>query len=198
MLSESAELSGPIIAIHQPTDLANTVRSVQDGNRKDYDDIYQATIMEMKGWMAYRCHSWDMVEECLQRTYITAYKNIQSFDADKQLLPWLKGIARNEVGKYLRESARRSNRDHKAFLKQQADAIMASGPIDDDKELTPQLAECLSRLGESLRTMIWRRYVEEKAVKDIATELGRTCNALSVSLHRARGALKKCPSKGAA
>jgi RNA polymerase sigma-70 factor (ECF subfamily) len=187
-----------LIAETTSQELAEVITQVKNGDRSAYDEVYRGTILELKAWVAYRCHSWDMVEECLQRTYITAYRQLERFDESKPLVPWLKGIARNEIGKYLRENGRRSQRDLKAFLDAQVDRNDQEDLLlDDNQELAPQLADCLSRLGESLRTMIWRRYVEEKSVKDIATELGRTSNSLSVALHRARGALRTCLSKKA-
>ena len=191
-------LTDALTAEPSTQELAEVVSQVKNGDRAAYDDIYRGTILELKAWVAYRCHSWDMVEECLQRTYITAYHQLDRFDASRPLMPWLKGVARNEIGKYLREHGRRSKRDLKAFLQAQEDRNHDTTLLlDDQQELAPQLADCLSRLGESLRTMIWRRYVEEKSVKDIATELGRTSNSLSVALHRARGALRSCLNKKA-
>ena len=61
--------------IDGPRTVSSLFRFVQEyADVTAFDEVYQLTIKEMKLWIAYRCHRWDMIEECLQATYVTALK----------------------------------------------------------------------------------------------------------------------------
>lgn len=113
------------------TELVDAVYAVQTGDSQAFETIYEQTIIEMKSWVAYHCHNWDMVEECLQQTYIAAYHSLPGFDPERPLLPWLKGIARHQIGKYLRSQQRQQNREHQAFLHTQQQRLDNQTFLDD-------------------------------------------------------------------
>lgn len=167
--------------------LASRARS---GSRDAFDALYHATVSDLKAFIAYRSHRWDMIEECLQNTYITAYRQLDRFDPERPFAAWLKGIARNEIGKYLRRLHISSKGGERALLDTQLARVGSSD--DEDEDLSSRLAHCLQRLGEGTRSLIWQRYVEERPVQSMAERAQRTANAISVSLHRARSALRKC------
>ena len=174
-------------------ELTSVLRAAREGDPDAFEELYQATILELKSWVAYHCYRWDMVEDCLQQTYISAYHALADFDMDRPVLPWLKGIARHHIGKYIRSQQRVQNREHQAFLMQQQERLtIIEDQMSDDQDIAPRLSDCLSRMGEHLRDLIWQRYVEQKSVQQIAEVAGKTANALSVVLHRARRALKNC------
>ena len=160
------------------------------GSNAAFDELYYQTVDELTAWIAYRSYRWDMVDECIQQTYITAHRHLHRFEQNGVFIAWLKGIARNELMKYLDRMRRAS--DKEAALAQLRYSELDKEQTIENDHLSIRLTSCLKQLGERVRHMVWRRYVEGDAVEVIALQEQRSPNAVSVALHRARQSLRKC------
>lgn len=170
----------------------DTLWQQADGDEAAFEAVYRRTSDELRAWIAFRCYRLEMVDECLQRTYITAYRHRQRYRPGASLTAWLKGIARNEIGKFLREGRRviASRQVPLECVLAADDAGVDAG--DDDSAVLERLRQCLGRLGERTRDLVWRRYAEGASVQGLAAEQRRQAGAVSVALHRARRALLDC------
>ncbi len=132
----------------------------------------------------------EVARDVLQETNRVLWMEADSFDLDREFLPWAFAVARNQV----RSQRKRSSRSRLVFdedvVAQLADRAEAETEHHGAK--LAALASCLNKLNHEQRGMIQRRYQRSESVQDIATSLDRTAGSLAVTLHRLRGVLARC------
>jgi RNA polymerase sigma-70 factor (ECF subfamily) len=129
-------------------------------------------------------------DDVLQRTNLVLWKKAKEFRPGADFVPWALGIARYEVLSFLR-SRRRERHVFSAdvamlMLDAAADEIATPG----DRQMA--LLRCLERLPGRSRNLLWQRYNQEKSIKQIASETGRTDNSVKCHFLRLRKALERC------
>jgi RNA polymerase sigma-70 factor (ECF subfamily) len=136
----------------------------------------------------------DFVDDIAQETYVVAYKNFKKYDPSRNLLKWLRGIARNIVIQERRKSAR-----HRRIMDEGLSHVMLSYTESDDPsdpaetgEMISALGECLSRLSERNREIIRERYYAGRKTPEISRHLRMKVNAVRQALLRIREFLRKC------
>lgn len=138
----------------------------------------------------------DSVDDLAQETFLTAYRELDSFDEDRDLGKWLRGIARNLVRNEVRKTARRSRimdgelTDH---LLAEAERDASEPPFEESDFRT--LRDCLEQLPEKSRRLVAGRYADEWNASFLADQFQMTANAVRLALMRIRGQLKTCIEK---
>ena len=127
-------------------------------------------------------------EDVLQETALAVFKSIESYDSNQSFNGWAIGIARNQVGLYLR----RRKRDRHVFgdstiacLESAFTRVTSSAKFDF-------LPECMQQLDGRARRMCELRYSDDLKPAAIAERLGMTANAVSKALQRIRRELRLC------
>ena len=138
------------------------------------------------------------VDDLAQETFLIAYRELDSFDEDRDLGKWLRGIARNLVRNEVRKSARRGRildgelTDH---LLAQAERDASEPPFEESDFRA--LRDCLEQLPEKSRRLVAGRYADEWNATFLADQFQMTANAVRLALMRIRGQLKTCIEKRA-
>jgi len=131
-----------------------------------------------------------LAHDVFQETNRVLWEEAQSFDPQRDFLPWAFAIARNQV----RAARQRSHRDRLHFdediVDRIADKMSARAENLDDRQVA--LAECLQRLPEHQRQLMQRRYASGESLQDIATSQSRSANVVAVTLFRVRQLLADC------
>jgi len=138
---------------------------------------YQKPVFRMAVAML---HDTGRAEEATQDVFLKVWKSIRSYDARAAPSTWLYTIARNTFLTAVRHESRRK-----------------TVPIGDIPEpvacarpgLDTDLAQCLARLPDTLRTIVTLFYLEERSVRTIAAMLNLPEGTVKSHLHRARRAL---------
>jgi RNA polymerase sigma-70 factor len=155
---------------------------------REYDQMLLAYI---------RCLIRDpgLVEDVFQETLITAWRRFEDFDTTRTLGAWLRGIALNTA----RNATRKRAADRHLFSDEvvsQVEAVLLTSRHPDDADGWNQrlasLKECLSRLPESARELIMRRYKRGENSTSIAIALERSAAAIRKELQRTRRLLAHC------
>jgi RNA polymerase sigma factor (sigma-70 family) len=179
-----------------PDQADRLVEQVQAGSREAFGALFLAFERPVSVYLAAHAPSPDVVDEVLQATFVACYESIHTYELRGTFLFWLKGIARIRLLKELHERAHFARVGGDAL-----DRLVAAGAADQLDDATGEdgaaLERCLARLSPALRALLWQRYVERRAVKDLAVGLGRTETWVSVSLHRTRAVLRACLSRKA-
>lgn len=116
-------------------------------------------------------------EDLTQETFLRAWENIEKFNPDLPILPWLLTIARRQSIAALRRKRPLPEPDWMAC---EPDAPPASGRLW-------RLADrCLTREAFSA---LWLHYREELPLREVGRILGKREGAVKVLLHRARKTL---------
>ena len=145
-------------------------------------------------------------EDILQQAYIAAFRSAagRSFTSPAGFYRWLERIALNQV-KNRRRDLNRAKRDISRDVHRRSNASSSYGELIDrlaSPESTPSrciaraeatgaVMSCLARLGDDRRQVIRMRFLEGRAVADIADRLGKTQGAVHTLSHRGLKELRR-------
>jgi len=135
----------------------------------------------------------DLVDDLVQEVFLAALRGLPSFAGRSSLKTWLAGIARHKVEDFYRAHLRRAETpsdfdDDSAFVP------LEMPKFDEQMDQATRQAKTqrvLSQLPETYcYALVWR-YWENRSVKEIAAETGRTAKAGERLLARARAQFKR-------
>ncbi len=131
------------------------------------------------------------VSDVLQETNIVLWEKRDKFKPGTNFRAWACAIARFEVKRHRRNLLKAGrillDEDLAAQLAEQG----AETPDEVDQRMRA-LDHCLGRLPENDRRLVEHRYFSKQTLEVFSNQCGRTVESLRVSLHRIRGALRKC------
>lgn len=129
-------------------------------------------------------------DDVLQNVAVAVIESFDSYDANSPFVPWAIGIAKRQVGSYLR----RRGRDPLVF----DDETVAVLAVAFDEETHARsaafdfLADCISSLDGRARKLIDLRYRDDLKPAAIASQIDMTPNSVAKALQRIRDQLKEC------
>ncbi|TWT58080.1 RNA polymerase sigma factor CnrH [Thalassoglobus neptunius] len=135
----------------------------------------------------------DWVDDLAQEAFLVAWRERDSFDAQRDLGKWLRGIARNLVRNELRKDKRRQR-----ILHQELSEVLVQTPehsieAEDWKQYqVSALRDCVEQLAPKSRKIVSGRYGDGWKAPDLADHLGMTATAVRQALMRIREQLKQC------
>ncbi len=133
---------------------------------------------------------WQDAEEVLQETRMTLWRQFESFQPGSNFLAWARTVAW-----YLaRASLRTGRRQREIFSQASVDALLtqlAATPEEENRRWEAFL-ECGKKLGAAARELLGLVYMENRKIKDVAEQLGRSTEGTYVTLSRIRRALIEC------
>ncbi|PQB06284.1 RNA polymerase [Polaribacter filamentus] len=126
-------------------------------------------------------------EEVSQDTFIKAFKNLKKFKGDSKFSTWLYRIAYHAC-----LDAIKKNKKHTTLLEINEVTYNQIVSVDtilqgiERKERAKIMDECLFKLPEDERSLIWMFYFDELNLKEIIAVTEISESNLKVKLHRAR------------
>ncbi|MDX9867169.1 MAG: sigma-70 family RNA polymerase sigma factor [Kiritimatiellia bacterium] len=165
----------------------------------DYGTPYELVMTELIAAQAtlyaYICaltgHS-QAARDILQETNLKICRRVGTYDSARPFMPWAKRIAVYEVMTY----RTRQRRDRLVFeddvferLLEQADSGQEA--FETERYLS-YLDACIRKLPDTLRQVVDSRYLKGEPVGLVARRIGRSANAVSLLLMRARQLLSDC------
>ena len=103
-------------------------------------------------------------------------------------LPWLYTIASNRVADHYRR--RRETQSLDAALELAGNEVSPADVVLQRRDLE-MIWECARALPDSQRVALWLRYGEDRDLKEIATLMGRSVEAVKLLLHRGVRGVRK-------
>lgn len=127
--------------------------------------------------------------DVVQETAVALWQEVGKYDPARPFVPWACRFALNKARMHLRTESRRRfiEEDVAAMLEERRMEI--AGPLDARRE---HLRDCLGRLPEDQRRLVYRYYFAEESIAALAASLGRGVEAIYKSLQRIRQALQHC------
>jgi|SRR3990172_4769197 len=129
-------------------------------------------------------------DDVLQRTNLVLWKKAKEFRPGAEFIPWALGIARYEVLSFLR-----SRRRERHVFSVDVAMLMLDAAVDeitDPGDRQAALLRCLEKLPRRSRNLLWQRYNQDKSIKQISSETGRTDDSVKCQFLRLRKALERC------
>ena len=166
------------------------VGRVLGGDQGAFTELYNAHFRLIFGFMLKRVSNSAEAEDLTQETFVQLYRSLSSYEGRSSLLTWTFGIANHVCSRYFRHCSRwmvspnqaRSIDDHptEATIERHIDA----GRVLD------RCGEVLEETRRPAHQQIFHmRYGESRSIRSIAEMVGKSNEAVKVSLRRSRTAL---------
>lgn len=138
-------------------------------------------------------HNEQDAEECVNDALLAAWDTIPPANPDP-LSTYLCGITRNlSIKKYHANTAKKRNHYYDLVLDELADSLPGDTLVEDEilaKELGQAINVFLSGMREFDRILFVRRYWLLESIPEIAGQVGRSKNYVTVHLYRSRKQLE--------
>ena len=156
-------------------------------DRRRLFSLYDETARQVYRYL-YRLSGGEaaLAEDLTQETFLTAVGRFKDGRADEVTVQWLMGVARHKLLEHHRRAGREARRLRLVFSRADDDALEP-----DRRGASHEQAVALLRgLSGDQRTALALRYVEDLAVAEVASAMGRSVRATESLLARARRALR--------
>jgi RNA polymerase sigma-70 factor, ECF subfamily len=171
------------------------IASVRRGETDKFRLVVREYGLLVRGYLAARLPHQDDADDLAQDVFLIAFEKLETCDPAK-FLPWLLGIARNQLRNHWRARARRE--DALARFREEINEIVEPELDAAAGQFSPaeieRLLHCISQLPDRLRRIV-RAGLEGVRSEAIAQELGIYPNALYQARFRAHAALRRCMSQ---
>jgi RNA polymerase sigma-70 factor, ECF subfamily len=162
---------------------------------KSLDERFVQALTASQGrLLAYICCLLGNVHDAntvLQETNLVLWRKLDTFSTIRSFDAWSREVAYFQALAFLRDR----KRDKLIFSQEMIDAVWSEKKEVEFDERRLALRDCVSQLRGERREVIQKRYMENKRVRQIAAELGKSEGAVKMALKRVRLALMNCVNK---
>jgi RNA polymerase sigma-70 factor (ECF subfamily) len=166
------------------------VARVQAGDESGFAEIYDAFFPRVYAFVLKRVGDQAEAEDLTQETFVQLFRSLGSYEGRSSLLTWTFGIAHNVCSRWFRHCSRWMVGTKGA---RELDDNAVDAAIEDRLDATRVLERCDEALEASRRPAhreIFRlRYAERQSIRSIAKRVGKSSEAVKVSLRRSRNVL---------
>jgi len=152
----------------------------QDPSR--FAELYELNFHRVYAYVLHRVHDRDLAEDLTAEVFHQALANITRFEwRGAPFVAWLLRIAANAIADRFQSAAVR----HETAT----DTLEQAGD-ESDIERRAMLFKLVDSLPDDQRLVLVRRFVDQRSIRDIAQELGRSEGAIKQLQFRALEALR--------
>ena len=134
-------------------------------------------------------------DDVLQDVAVAVIESFGNYDPQRPFVAWAIGVARNQVGLYLRRRRRDRLVFDEATVECLASAFAEVGTQQDNQ--LDFLRECLKSLQGRTRQLCELRYQDDLKPAAIAEMIGMSANNVAKALQRVRDQLRECIKRNA-
>ena len=173
----------------QERDMAWVTR-IRAGDQEAFSEVYSSFFPRVYAFIYKRIGDQAEAEDLTQETFVQLYRSFESYEGRSSLLTWTFGIAHNVCSRYYRHCSRWmvGPKDARELEDHPSDAA-----IESRLDATHVLERCDEVLEAGRRPAhqeIFRlRYAESQSIRAIAKQVGKSSEAVKVSLRRSRNLL---------
>lgn len=132
-------------------------------------------------------------QDVVQQTAVALWKKFAQYDASQPFTPWACRFALLEARQFLRRNQRWGALLDDNLVETLVERRSALG--DEMDQRFSHLAECLGKLAPEQRQTVERYYYERRPVEELASQAGRSVEAIYKALQRIRQALFECVTR---
>lgn len=163
------------------------VVAAQRGDMRAFERLYRAHSSRVYGLCLRMTRRADVAEDCVQLTFVRAWRNLKSFEGRSAFSSWLHRIAVNEVLSHLRNHGTRSESDE--------EAVHARESADGDESLDAMdivdVERAIARLPDGARHAVVLQALYGYSHEEAADMLGVAVGTCKAQVHRGRRMLRK-------
>jgi len=131
-----------------------------------------------------RCGSESVAEDLLQAVFIEVVRHPETFDGRADVLPWLIGIARHQLGRHYRQRDR-SERWSWGRGVHVVEPVSQSGELHSAR-IGAEIRAAMASLPALQQAALVFRFLDGLSVREVADHIGRSEDATESLLRRAR------------
>lgn len=162
----------------------NLIEKALNGNQKAYKELFDKYVNDLYRYLRQFSNNRDQVEDWVQRAFIKAFRNLNSFRGDSGFCTWLFKIGINEMRTDLRSIA---NKKHEEY----EENLCADNFVDEVQlEWHDEMKWLLKGLDETKKNIFILYEVEGYKHSEIADILNISEALSKTSLHRTKKILK--------
>jgi RNA polymerase sigma-70 factor (ECF subfamily) len=168
---------------------ASLVTAARGGDMRAFERLYRTHSGKVMGLCLRMTRRRDVAEDCVQQTFIRAWKSLPAFEGRSAFGTWLHRIAVNEVLSYGRNHGTRSESNEDAI--ENAIAEPGDGAKEFDAGEVMDLERALATLPEGSRHVVVLQAVYGYSHEECADMLGVAVGTCKAQLHRGRKLLRE-------
>jgi len=173
-----------------PEHEARLVREILVGNEPAFVELYELYNRRIYLFALKRMSDQADAEDVTQEVFLQVFRGMAQFEGRSSLLTWMFGIAHNQIcRRYRKRNAKIQS------LESEEVSALESGetPADQRADFVRILRNCSRVLEEKVpeqqREAFELRYLENKSMREIAQKMGKSPQAVKISLFRTRRTL---------
>ena len=167
---------------------AGLVAAARGGDVRAFERLYRTHSGKVMGLCLRMTRQRDVAEDCVQQTFIRAWRNLAAFENRSAFGTWLHRIAVNEVLSQARNHGTRAESNDDAI--EDALAAPGDGGREFDAGAVMDVERALSTLPEGARHVVVLQAVYGYSHEEVAEMLGIAVGTCKAQLHRGRRLLR--------
>ena len=182
-----------VTAERSPFSDAALVAAARGGDTRAFERLYRLYSGRVLGVCLRMTRRRDIAEDCVQQTFIRAWRNLAAFEGRSAFSTWLHRIAVNEVLTYARNHGTRVEATQEDAIEESDDATASSssGTNEYDAGEVMDVERALSTLPEGSRHVVVLQAVYGYSHEEVAGMLGIAVGTCKAQLHRGRRLLRE-------
>ncbi len=170
-------------------DVIHIIQSVKEGNEKAVSELIQLTIGLAMNIAKNILHNSDDIDDAVQESYIKAWKNIKTYDANKGLFStWFYKIAHNEC---IDRNRKMSTQNHSQLTDDLFDSTQAADEQLYYKQLKSNVLTISTSLPEKQREIFLLRDIQNLTINEVQKMTGMSTGSIKTNLYLARKKIKE-------
>jgi len=167
------------------------VKLVIAQNQKAYQELIRRYQSKLFSYLYRLVRNREESEDLLQSVFLKVYKNIKSFNTQKNFSSWIYRIAHNEAVNFLKKKSKKhfiSIEDIQNSKDKLEIIDIQKNPIDSwiAKELKKEMNEALEKLPLKYKEALILRYYYDNSYEEMSKILGKPVNTVGTLLNRAK------------
>jgi len=152
--------------------------------------LLAAQEQRLGSYVATLVPNWSDADDIVQQTKTRLWEQFGTYDRQKDFGTWACVIARYEVLAFRTRTARSRVHFSQEFVDRVSDDLTKVSPEPDSR--LAFLEECLKKLSQWQRDLLWRCCVAGDSTRKVASELGRQVDSTRKAVLRIRRELFRC------
>ena len=181
--------SSALTADRSPLSDSALVAAARKGDMKAFERLYRLHSGKVMGLCLRMTRRRDVAEDCVQQTFIRAWRSLAAFEGRSAFGTWLHRIAVNEVLTFQRNHGTRAESDGEAV--EDAQDAPVESPREYDSGEVMDVERALATLPPGSRHVVVLQTVYGYSHEEVADMLGIAVGTCKAQLHRGRRLLRE-------
>jgi RNA polymerase sigma-70 factor (ECF subfamily) len=172
---------------------ASLVAAARRGDMRAFERLYRLHSGKVLGLCLRMTRQREIAEDCVQQTFVRAWRNLAAFEGRSAFGTWLHRIAVNEVLTHARNRGTRSEGVSLATGDDEEDTLdnIADVSVAADSAEVVDVEKALATLPEGSRHVVVLQAVYGYSHEEVADMLGIAVGTCKAQLHRGRKLLRE-------